>query len=136
MRASHELLDHTSELRLRVRAASLGELLGEAGRALGALELAGRPADPSGHWREIELRAADHGALLVDWLNELLYLAETERWVPVEFLVEHADESAARVRARGVPVPRAPGFVKAATFHDLRIEEVPGGWEAEVVLDV
>jgi SHS2 domain-containing protein len=33
-------------------------------------------------------------------------------------------------------VERVPGLVKAATLHGLRVEEVAGGWEGEVVLDV
>jgi len=40
------------------------------------------------------------------------------------------------MRARGVAVDTAPSEVKEATFHGLRIAAVPGGVEADVVLDV
>ena len=134
--ASSEVLEHTAEVKLRVRAPSLGELLGEAGRALAAVELGGAPAASAGRWRRVEVRSTDRDALLVDWLNELIYLAETERWVPVEFAMETVAPTALRARARGVPVTVTPARVKAATFHGLRIVETPAGLEADVILDV
>lgn len=136
MRPSHELVEHTGEVGLRIRAGSLGDLLAEAGRALGTLELQGAPAPPEGEWRRLEVRAPDREALLVEWLNELLYRAESERWVATEFAVERAAPRAAVLRARGVWVARTPGFVKAATYHGVAVRDVPGGVEGEVVLDV
>ena len=134
--ASSEVLEHTAEVKLRVRAPSLGDLLAEAGRALGAAELGRARAAPDGPWRRVEVRSADRDALLVDWLNELIYLAETERWVPVEFEMEAVTPTALRARARGVRVAATPARVKAATFHGLRIAETPSGLEADVILDV
>ena len=80
----------------------------------------------------------DREALLVDWLNEILFVGETERWVPVDFEVEVVEESPVRLRAtaRGVPVDEVPSSVKAATFHGLRVEERDGIWRAEVIFDV
>jgi SHS2 domain-containing protein len=73
---------------------------------------------------------------LADWLNELVFLAETERWVATDFGIELADDRSVRARVRGVDVERVPGLVKAATLHGLRLEDVPGGMEGEVILDV
>jgi SHS2 domain-containing protein len=131
-----EFLEHTAEVRIRVRAASFGELAAEAGRALARIELGSTPALPVGPWRLIEVPASDRGALLVDWLNELIFRAETERWVAVAFQVTGDAETGLRARARGVPLAEAPARVKAATFSGLEIRPVPGGLEAEVVLDV
>jgi SHS2 domain-containing protein len=133
---SHEVLDHASEVQLRLRAGSLGELLAEAGRALATLQLGGTPGSATGPWRQIEVSSPDHASLLADWLNELVFLAETERWVATEFGIELADGRSVRARARGVEVERVPGLVKAATLHGLRLEDVPGGMEGEVILDV
>jgi SHS2 domain-containing protein len=137
MQASSELLSHTAEVKLRVRAPSLGELAAEAGRALGALELGTTTPPPgSGPWRDLEIRAPDREALLVEWLNELIYLAETERWVGVEFEVRVAEEMVLSMRGRGVLVEEAPARVKAATFHGLKIAATPEGLEADIVFDV
>jgi SHS2 domain-containing protein len=38
--------------------------------------------------------------LLVEWLNELIHLAETERWVGVEFQVRAAADMVLSMRGR------------------------------------
>jgi SHS2 domain-containing protein len=136
MRTGSQLLEHTAEVRLRVRAPTFGELAAEAGRALARLQLGREPPPGEGPWRRLAVRAPDREAVLVDWLNELVFLAEAERWVATEFAVEAATDRELRVRARGVAVDEAPARVKAATFHGLTVASVPGGVEADVVLDV
>jgi SHS2 domain-containing protein len=73
---------------------------------------------------------------MADWLNELIFLAETERWVATEFAVDIGAECTLRGRARGITLPQVPGLVKAATLHRLRVEPAAGGWTSEVILDV
>jgi SHS2 domain-containing protein len=136
MKPSVELIEHPGEVRLRLRAASPGELAMVAGRALAELELGHAPGPAAGPWRDVAVSGRDRDAVLVHWLNELIYLAETERWVGVEFAVVRATETELRMRVRGVVVDEAPARVKAATFHGLRIAAVADGVEAEVVLDV
>jgi SHS2 domain-containing protein len=134
--ASHELIDHTSEVQLRLRAGSLGDLLAEAGRALAELQLRGaEPGMPSGR-RRIHLTAPDRERLLVDWLNELIFLAETERWVATGFEIQRADAESVDAGVSGVEVARVSGLVKAATMHGLRVAEADGLLEGEVILDV
>jgi SHS2 domain-containing protein len=136
MKPSVELVEHPGEVRLRLRAGTLGELAMVAGRALAELELGQSPGPARGPWREVVVSGRDREAALVHWLNELIYLAETERWVGVEFTVSRATETELGMRVRGVVVDEAPARVKAATFHGLRIAAVPDGVEADVVLDV
>ncbi|HWB41697.1 MAG TPA: archease [Gemmatimonadales bacterium] len=134
--ASHDIADHTSELRVRLSAGSLAELLAEAGRALAEIQLRGARADAGGDWRPVEVTAPDPVSLMADWLNELIFLAETERWVATEFAVDIGAECTLRGRARGITLPQVPGLVKAATLHRLRVEPAAGGWTSEVILDV
>lgn len=136
MRPSLEVLEHPGEVRLRLRAATPGDLAVVAGRALAELELGRAPGPAEGPWRQIVVQGRDREALLVHWLNELIYLAEADRWVAVEFAVEAATETELRLRAGGIVVDEAPSRVKAATFHGLRIAPVSDGVEADVVLDV
>lgn len=133
---SHELADHLSEVRLRVRAGSLGDLLAEAGRALGELQLRGMDVTPGGSWRHLSVSALDRSVLLADWLNELIFLAEAERWLGLDFEMEAAEDGRVEARGWGVRLERAPGLVKAATLHGVRVDEVAGGVEGEVILDI
>lgn len=133
---SHCFVDHTAEVGLRVRAASFAGLLVEAGRGLAELLLREIPAEPAGEAREIEVSSHDREALLVDWLNELLFVAEARLWVPLEFEVLEASDNHIRARARGAAVEVPPSIVKAATLHGLRVVETAEGFAAEVILDV
>ena len=136
MKPSVEFVEHPGEVRLRLQAATLGELAAVAGGALAELELGYAPGPAAGPWREVVVSGRDRDAVLVHWLNELIFLAETERWVGVEFAVSRATETELRMRVRGMAVDEAPARVKAATFHGLRIAAVSDGVEADVVLDV
>lgn len=136
---SHEIVEEAFELGLRVRAPSFGELAAEAGRAISQLMLAGEAGgarDATGEWRRFEIHAADRAAVLVNWLNEIIYHAEAEQWVPTEFNVESASDSALEISARGVTVEEAPTLLKAATFHGLEITETDGTLLVEIILDV
>jgi SHS2 domain-containing protein len=133
---SHERREHTSEIELHIRAGSLGDLLAEAGRALAEVQLTGADCVPGGPVRSIRVRSPDREALLVDWLNELIFLAEIDRWVALDFSIDLAEDTEVVARASGVTLESAPSSAKAATFHGLRIENVAGGLEADVILDV
>jgi hypothetical protein len=105
-----------------VRAGSLAELLEEAGRAVAQLQLRGADAS-RGTWRVIEVSAPDRAA-------------EAERWVGADFEVDSAEDGRVRARVWGVLIERAPALLKAATLHGLRVDDVPGGLEGQVILDV
>jgi SHS2 domain-containing protein len=114
----------------------LGALFAEAGSALSQLLLRGAAASRDDRVREIMVSSPDREALLVDWLNEILYVAETECWVPVQFDVVEISETSVRARIRGVPVREAPSLVKATTHHRLQVEEVEGVLQGEVIFDL
>lgn len=134
--ASHEFLAHVGELRLRVRGNTIAEVLERAGLALTEVLLPIRPPPAPELVHEIVLQAPDRSALLIDWLNELLYLADRDRWVPTRIDIDHATETELRATARGPVLDQAPALVKAATWHGLRFEAGASGFEADVLLDV
>ena len=136
LRPEHEFAEHTGEERLVIRSPTLGSLFAEAGRALAELEGVSGPPASDAPCRVIEVTATDQASLLVEWLNELIFLAEHERWVPTEFQAELATQTKLRMRARGRVLPEAPSQVKAATHHDLKVDSHDGAFEAQVVLDV
>lgn len=132
----HRWVDHTSEIQLEAGGESLAGLAAEAGRALSLMLLRGKAPEPSGPPRTLEVSSADREALLVDWLNEILFIAEVELWVATDFDILESSPTHLKAAARGVPVEEPPALVKAATFHGLRVEEGDGGFQAEVIFDV
>ncbi len=135
-RPRHWSEEHVSEVCLRVEAATQRELFEEAGRALAELSADVAPEEAFHAEERVELRARDRGALLVAWLNELIFRSETRKLVYDGLSVQQVDDTSlvALVRGREPKSPRTA--VKAATMHGVRIEQAANGFTAAVVLDV
>ena len=87
----------------------------------------------------ITCRAPNDELLLVAWLNALVYEMSVRSMLFGDFTIELTD-GGLRATAFGEPVD--PGRhepsveIKGATFTELRVEPVPGGWRAQCVVDV
>src|SRR5437016_7246797 len=101
-----ELFEHTADLGLRVRAATLEELLVEAARGLLAMLVANPEAVRPVQTKTITVTADEPGYLLFDWLNELLYAFESERLLLAEFELKLADAELIAT-CRGEPMDAA-----------------------------
>jgi SHS2 domain-containing protein len=137
-----ELLEHTADIGIRARGGSLEEVFEHATEGLAEVLGArppGRSPGESGEPVAVEVSAGDPGGLLVDWLNEMLWLLEVGQAVVTGVRVERVGDGTASgevVLAAGGPEPDGI-LVKAVTYHRLRVEPDPGGgWLAEVYLDV
>lgn len=132
----HQFEEHIGEIRLQLGADSLPRLFEEAARALAELMCAER-ARPMGESLPVRVGAPDREALLVAWIDELLFLSETHKRVWDQANVEHLTDTDLLATVRGFEPAALRTQVKAATMHDLRIRETrAGGYEATVVLDV
>ena len=136
MRTRHSFGEHVGEVRLRVEAPTLRELFEETGRALAELSAdVSHDAAPAAEER-VEIAARDRDALLVAWMNELVFRAETRKLVYDDLRVDPVDDTTLRATICGRRPLRVRTAVKAATMHDLRVEEDADGFAASVVLDV
>lgn len=136
MTASHRF-EESDELRLVVRAESFPAAAAEAGRALA--ELAGPPEHPEAPrngWTELEVEAGDRPALLVAWINELIFRAESEGWLGIDFEMLETGSNRLRARVRCASLPSRSFPVKAATLDRAQVIDHPDGVTAEVTLDV
>lgn len=86
--------------------------------------------------KSIELQAADPESLLVEWLGELAYWAETEMLVFKKFKITNVTATSLEAIALGGKVAELEKHIKAVTYHNLEIMQTPGGLEATVVFDV
>ena len=134
--AGHSLEEHRGELEIRIDAPSVRELFAEAGRALAEAMHATPLEMPTGLSEEVVLSARDREALLVDWLNELVFRSEVSKALFTKFDVTHLTEHQLVATLRGTRVRELRNPVKAATYHGLSIAERAGGVTAKVILDV
>lgn len=135
----YEIFEHTADLGLRITAPELRTLLADAARGLFSIIIANLDEVQLIQEKKIEVTAAAPDYLLFDWLNELLYIFETEHLVLADFDVQLFDAGLSAV-ARGEPFDLArhvPAHeVKAITYHGLKCEPTAAGWQAEVIVDI
>jgi SHS2 domain-containing protein len=128
----YEWRSHTADIELRVLAPSENGVLADAADAFGRYVELDRDGEPARH--ELDLEAPDRGSLLVALLEELIFLADTEGFVPdrSELCVDGGRLSGVLDGRR----TRIDPIVKAATYHGLRFERNGDVWDARVVFDV
>ena len=136
---SYEIFDHTADLGLRIRAASLHGLLEEAGIALFCAIVENFDVIEPKQRVTLELPGDEHDELLRDWLAELLYIFHVERLVFCQFRVS-VNEKGLRATAWGEPLDLTRHHLdmelKAVTYHGLKVEHHDNGWLAEVIVDL
>ncbi|HVF52548.1 MAG TPA: archease [Actinomycetota bacterium] len=138
MQEGWEALEHTADVGIRAWGPTPASCFRQA--AKGTIELTGVWAEGVATTRlALDVGAPDVAALMVDWLEEILYLIDMNDVFVVDVEVEHAVTDSARGALAVRPRAGAPTdgtHVKAATYHRLVVEERENGWVAEVYLDV
>ncbi|OPX24170.1 MAG: hypothetical protein B1H02_03960 [Candidatus Latescibacteria bacterium 4484_107] len=75
-----------------------------------------------------------------DWLRELVYLCNAERWLFSKFELLDIDPKRLKARCWGEaydPSRHAWDMeIKAVTLHRLRVERMEAGWRAQVIFDI
>lgn len=130
----YEQLNHTADLALRIYGRTLRQLFANAAYAMFS-QLADLSLRPSVQ-REVEVEGIDYESLLVNWLNELLYLHDTRGEVYSEFRVHSLSRRRLRATVHGAPTENVATIIKGATYHELAIHRTDQGYTATVVLDV
>ena len=133
MTGRFEFVDHTGDLGVRVFGESLPRLFEQAAEALTFIL-----TDPETirikETRKLLLEAKTDEELLITWLNEFVYLFDTEGLLFKAFEVLSVHDHHLEALAQGEiymegrhPIKTA---VKAATYHQLKIEHHQGVWTA------
>ncbi|HOG48767.1 MAG TPA: archease [Anaerolineae bacterium] len=136
MDSGYREVPHTADVALEVWAPDLAGLFAQAARGLFSLAANVPSQAPISASREVQLSAPDWEALLVDWLNELLSLADehAEVYVDFEVALPALGELVAHARATTAYTPKIA--FKAATYHNLAIRHDERGYRTVVVFDV
>jgi SHS2 domain-containing protein len=139
VKAGWEILEHTADTGFRVRAGSFPTLLEQAAEALCAVALDASFAGESRSY-PVHAEGCDPESLLVNWLNEVLWIIDGLGIAPARIRVTDAAASTVEGVIEGEPrdddrhPPRM--VVKAATYHQLKVLQSADGWLAEVYLDI
>ena len=139
MSPAYELLEHTSDIGILARGSTREEALLAASEGLSNILV-----NPAG-FRPLEERyfkagGRDEAALILNWLNEIVFFFDTEGMVFVEFEIQSWTQNEILGRAKGerfdIDRHEFRTAVKAATYHQFESHETAQGWEIQVFVDV
>jgi SHS2 domain-containing protein len=136
-----ETFEHTADLGLRVFGTGLTDVFQTAGAALFDVIVANRNEINDLESESVALTAESAEDLLLEWLNELIFLSETQHRLYTRFEIA-VDETGCRLVGTigGERIDPARHVldheVKAATRHELSLRFQDEVWVAEVILDI
>ena len=126
--------EHIADWELDVWAPDLPGLLVQAARGMYWL-MGARLQDGARLQRTLEFSGVDAESLLVGFLQELLYLSDSEGLGFDQFKVTIEGERG-RAELSGAPIVHLGKEIKAVTYHNLAVHKIEAGLEATVVFDV
>ena len=136
---SFEVFEHTADIGVRVYGASFAELLKNAALALMSL-ITDRDSVRPDEEILFEAEAETGEELLIKMLSEILYLHEVRKMVFAEAEIELTDGYKLRGRLRGEKTDNSRHEllcdIKAATYHNLKIDRVNDRFMAEIIFDI
>jgi SHS2 domain-containing protein len=135
----YDYFDVEADVGIRAWAPDRAHAFAEAARGVFALVVDPAGVEPREH-REVRAQGESPEALLVNWINEGLYVQDIEGFAVHTVEVTVCTAALVHGLLQGVPLdaapPRAGPIVKAATFHRVSVTEQPGRVEVALIVDV
>lgn len=138
------MLDHTADVGFEVMEAPTLEILFDEARRALLITMFEYPPETGEDENPIRLSAPDLETLLVRWVNELVFLIQSDGFVPTNAEIQVREDNQAGFylegRLTGAPLDLEgygwQGEIKSATFHGLNVMQESEGWRAQMILDV
>jgi SHS2 domain-containing protein len=138
MEKKFEIIDHTADVGIIAHGADMNQAFANAAKALFSLITELDDVEEV-MYRDLELTAPDQESLLVEWLNELIYLFDAENIIFRRFDITQLSQTHLQARSYGQKVDstqhKLKMGVKAATYHMLKVDKSNGG-RVQVLFDV
>lgn len=139
MQKSFEILDHTADIGIIAYGTDIKQLFSNAALALFSLITELESINEKLHFK-LQVRSQDRDSLLVEWLNELIYLFDAKHVLIRRCDIEDLGYDELKATCHGEAFdPRKHEIkrgIKAATYHMLKLDRNDGGYRAQVILDI
>jgi len=136
---TYELIEHTADIGIKVKAKSLKTLFIKASQAVFSI-IAKEKTSAARKLKKINLKLKSDALseLFVDYLNELLFLSSNKGLIFKGFKINKLKDCSLQATLTGYCMDdfKINCEIKAATYHGLKIEKYKGSWIAEVIFDV
>jgi len=138
MEKDFEIIDHTADVGIIAYGTDIRQAFANAARAMFSL-ITELDEVEEVIYRDIELTAPDQESLIVEWLNEFIYLFDTENIIFKRFDITRLNSTQLKARSYGEKVNsskhKLKTGIKAATYHMLRINK-GDGCRIQVLFDI
>jgi len=139
MQKTFEVINHTADTGIIAYGADMKQAFVNAAVALFSI-IVDADTVRENLYRDVEVFADDPESLLVQWLNELIYLFDVEHVVFNNFEINKLTKTQLRARCFGEKVKpsrhKLKTGVKAATYHLLKIEKDNNSYKIQVIFDI
>jgi len=129
MEKDFEILNHTADAGIIAYGSNMNEAFANAAKGMFSLITELEDVEET-EYRDTELTAPDRESLLVEWLNELIYLFDVENILFKKFDITQLSNTQLKAKSYGAKVDssrhKLKTGVKAATYHMLRIDRDKG----------
>jgi len=134
-----EVIDHAADVGIIAYGTDMKQVFSNA--ALGLLSLITEPESIGAELqRKLEVVAEDRDSLLVEWLNELIYLFDAEHLLFNRFDIDSLTSNRLKATCYGDKFDplrhKLKLGVKAATYHMLKMDRRSNGYRAQVIFDI
>jgi len=138
MERDFEIVNHTADVGIIAYGADISQAFANAAKALFSLITELDDVEEV-IYRDIELVAPDQESLLVEWLNELIYLFDVENIIFKRFDITELNNIRLKARSYGEKIDsskhKLKTGVKAATHHMLKVDKA-NGCKVQVLFDI
>lgn len=136
-RQKFQILPHPADVRVWAIGKNLPELFANLGEGVMAvLKKDYQKVKPAVERRIQVVDAPDNESLLVDFLSELLRLADTYNEIYSQIEITKLAPSSLTAKVRGEKIKKFDEDIKAVTYHGLKIEKEDNLWTATVLFDI
>jgi len=129
---------HTSDIRLEIKADNLNELF-TAGMMALSKEIAGAyyPTSFSKDFSEtFDITAIDHTSLLIDFLSDLLALGQIHQVIFFDVNFLQMENFHLQAEVYGMKMENIAEEIKAVTYHEAEVIFKEGHYQTNLVFDI
>ena len=135
----YEVFEHTADIGIHAYGSTLAELFLHAAQGMESLMVTPEQVETVTS-REMTVEGHDNVSLLIAWLNELIFLFDTEYLLFRDFVIESISETRLSARASGEVYDARrhdlSSAIKAVTWHEASITQSSEGYKARIIFDI
>jgi len=133
----YKFLPHTADIKFRAYGKTLNEVFENSALALNSAFYEGKVK--ALEKKKIKVKGRDLESLMFRFLEELLFLYETENFLTSKIKVKVSKDNKlleAETFGEKPKSPKGRGDIKAVTYNDMFVKKIKDKWISQVVLDV